>query len=184
MGTYEWYFVILWMQIQWWRYHDVVRTINLYHICKRICLNFLHSQVTGVQKLQVWVLASMHQYSCHYLRPRSTVMELSQHLVDQLLDDFFLQTYALRHAWSMTMTTLIFLQVSNSHPTLDSSNHVVIEYHLLSNHYKLSQSQETQVSAEHFGALSIALKHEGTPHKNELTGYNFIVIWLGFVITD
>ena len=73
----------------------------------------------------------------------------------------------------MTTTTLIFLQISNSHPTLVSSNRVVIEYHLLINHYKLSQSQ---VSAEHCGAFSIALKYEGTPHKNELTAYNFTVM--------
>ena len=100
------------------------------------------------------------------------------------VDDFFLQAHAPCHAWSSTMTTLIFLQVSNSHPTLSSSNRVVIEYHLLSNHYNLSQSQETQVSAEHCGAFSIALKHEGTPHKNELTAYNITVMWLGLVVID
>ena len=29
LGSYEWYFVILWIQVQWWKYHDVLGTIKL-----------------------------------------------------------------------------------------------------------------------------------------------------------
>ena len=28
-GTYKWYFVILWMQVQWWVYHEMVGTQTL-----------------------------------------------------------------------------------------------------------------------------------------------------------
>ena len=30
MGIYEWYFVILRMQVQWWEYHEVVGTLKPY----------------------------------------------------------------------------------------------------------------------------------------------------------
>ena len=44
------------MQVQWWEYHEVWGLSNP-TVCKRICLNSLHSKAVEMQKLQVWVLA-------------------------------------------------------------------------------------------------------------------------------
>ena len=43
MGTYEWYFVILWMQVQWWGY-NVTGKVKSLRYAKIICLNFLHKK--------------------------------------------------------------------------------------------------------------------------------------------
>ena len=60
MGTYEWHFIILWMQVQWWGHSNLT-------LCKRICLNILHSQAVGwkhfglrthtISHSRAWVLA-------------------------------------------------------------------------------------------------------------------------------
>ena len=34
VGTYEWYFVILWMQVQWWGYHEVFGTLK-HHLMQK-----------------------------------------------------------------------------------------------------------------------------------------------------
>ena len=34
--TYEWYFVILWIQVQWWGYHELVRTLKPYLMQKNL----------------------------------------------------------------------------------------------------------------------------------------------------
>ena len=43
--TYKWIFVILWMQVQWWRYHEVMGVLKPYLMQK----SFLHLQATGMQ---------------------------------------------------------------------------------------------------------------------------------------
>ena len=59
-GTYEWCFIILWMQVQWWEYHGVMEIITPYHICKRISLNLLHWQMAGCKNFG-------HKCLCHLL---------------------------------------------------------------------------------------------------------------------
>ena len=42
-GTYEWHFVIQWMQVEWWGHSNPT--------CRnQICLNFLHSEVVVILK--------------------------------------------------------------------------------------------------------------------------------------
>ena len=36
LGTHEWYFVILQMQVEWWEYHEGVETLKPYHIQKNL----------------------------------------------------------------------------------------------------------------------------------------------------
>ena len=35
-GTYQWYFVILWMQVQWWAYYEVLGTFKPYLMQKNL----------------------------------------------------------------------------------------------------------------------------------------------------
>ena len=59
VGTYEWYFVILWMQVQCWGYQTLP-------YAKKIVLKVLHSQGTSTRGS---------------LGPRAITVELSQHLI-------------------------------------------------------------------------------------------------------
>ena len=53
VGTYERYFVILWMEVQWWGYHEVVWTLKPY--AKEFVWTFVLTGC-GDAKLQVWAL--------------------------------------------------------------------------------------------------------------------------------
>ena len=67
MGTYKWYFVTLWMQIEWLG-HSKNPTC-----CNWICLNFLHSQVVGMLEHCSCILV--------LLTSKSHLVKLSQHLI-------------------------------------------------------------------------------------------------------
>ena len=49
-------------------YHEVMGTLK-HFLIQRFCLNLLHSQAVGMQKLWVWALTPVCKHSCHLLCP-------------------------------------------------------------------------------------------------------------------
>ena len=63
VGTYEWYFVILWMQVEWW---DSMRWWG--HSTPTICKKNLFELFAAVmQKLQAWTLTPGCEHLRHWL---------------------------------------------------------------------------------------------------------------------
>ena len=65
----KWYFVILWMQVQWRGCHEVVGTYKPYHM-QKICLSFLNLQALRMQKfwVQALVARSGHSHPSHLVK--------------------------------------------------------------------------------------------------------------------
>ena len=80
LGSYEWYFVILWMQVQWLEYHDMLGTIKLYQMQKSFGWTFFTHRFRDTNTSSASACARATWWNLHYFLKKSPAASLSSPL--------------------------------------------------------------------------------------------------------